>query len=692
MHASASALPSATPSAHGPRVDFWIMFVLAAVTVGLYARTANFGYIDYDDSNYYYANTHLSSGLTWNGIWWALTVPYSGNWHPLTWIVYMAEVSLFGIRAGPVHVLNFCLHAANAVLLFDLLRRMTGRRWPAAIAAALFAWYPLRVESVAWVSETKDVLAALFFLLTLIAYFQYVQRPGLLRYAAVASALALALMSKPSVVTLPCVLLLLDYWPLDRGGSLLRWWKLLLEKLPLFLITAGASKLVYHAQDSLGATKLNHIIPLSNRLANAAQSLGIYLLKFFWPARLTVFYPHPFLNGTPIPPGQIIASIGTILAITILAVKYRRSKPYLIVGWLWFLGTLVPMLGLIQAGAQAMADRYSYLPDIGLTAAIVFLASDLLSPRTLLTSAICACATISIATEIQISYWRDNMTLFTRCDQLTERNFEARAILAFDLLQSGQADQALPLAQSAVEICPVVPTTYHVLGMVLQAVGRQHEAVAALESAHHLDQFDPAICNDMGALLVEMNLNANAAKWFQRAIDLQPTLVAARQNLAMSLAAQGKIDQAIAQWRAAVAIDPKFAVAYGWLAVALERQGDRSGAIEHFSAAVNNGERRPEWLTELAWMLATDPHSTTDQIQQALAYATEACDKTNNTDAKALDSRAAALARLIRFDEAAATAAQAIDAANAAHDPALAKAIETRMMGYRDGEPYIAAK
>jgi tetratricopeptide (TPR) repeat protein len=196
----------------------------------------------------------------------------------------------------------------------------------------------------------------------------------------------------------------------------------------------------------------------------------------------------------------------------------------------------------------------------------------------------------------------------------------------------------------------------------------------------------------MGALLVEMNLNANAAKWFQRAIDLQPTLVAARQNLAMSLAAQGKIDQAIAQWRAAVAIDPKFAVAYGWLAVALERQGDRSGAIEHFSAAVNNGERRPEWLTELAWMLATDPHSTTDQIQQALAYATEACDKTNNTDAKALDSRAAALARLIRFDEAAATAAQAIDAANAAHDPALAKAIETRMMGYRDGEPYIAAK
>jgi tetratricopeptide (TPR) repeat protein len=664
------------------------MLVLAAVTAALYARSVLFGFINFDDGHYISENLHLQLGFTPLGIRWAFTTLYFCNWHPITWLVYLADTSIFGLRAGPLHAINFCLHAANAVLLFQVLWQLTGKRWPAAVIAALFAWHPLRVESVAWISETKDVLAGLFFLLTLLAYRRYVQRPGWLRYAVVAVMYALALMSKPSVVTLPFALLLLDYWPLRRS----RWLILSLEKLPLLLMTAGASALIYRAQLVSGALELEHTIPFSVRIANAFVSLGLYFSKTFWPTRLTIFYPHPFLAGIPIPLWRVALSAGVLLVITAWVVHYRRSRPYLIVGWLWFLGTLLPSIGLIQAGEQSMADRYSYLPDMGLLIAVVFLAADLLPKQVFFPAAVAACIALCIATEIQLTYWNSSVVLFTQSNQLMPRNFEAQAILAFELLHADHPDQALPLAQSAVDICPIVPAPYHILGLALQAVGRQHEAVLALTSAHRLDPYDPSICNDMGALLLEMGFNAHAQLWFRKAIDLDPLLVAARQNLAMSLAADGKMDEAIAQWRDAVQTNPKFGAAQGWLAVALERQGDRTGAVEHFSAAINDDERRPEWLAELAWLLATDPHSTTDQIQQALKYATEACEKTHNTDAKALDSRAAALARLTRFNDAVATAQQAIDAANATHDPALAKAIETRMMLYRAGEPFIAAK
>jgi protein O-mannosyl-transferase len=681
----------ATPIAHSRRINFWIIFVLAGVTLALYARTATFGFVDYDDGHYVSDNPHLRLGFTFKGIAWTFTTLYFCNWHPLTWLVYLADTSIFGLRAGPIHVINSCLHAANAALLFHLLWRMTGRLWPAAVTAALFAWHPLRVESVAWISETKDVLAGFCFLLTLLAYLRYAERPSILRYVIVAVAYAMALMSKPSVVTLPCVLLLLDYWPLRRAGSMRRWGTLVLEKIPFILLTIGASILFYRAQLASGSLVIGKIIPLSNRAANAVVSVGQYLLKTIWPAHLAICYPHPFLSGTPIPMWQIATSIAVVLVITILAFHIRQTMPFVIVGWLWFLGMLVPMLGLIQAGEQSMADRYSYLPSIGLLIAIVFLAADLLPSRFFWAVSICLALPLSAVTELQISYWQNSTALFTRSNQITQRNFEARAMLAYELLRADRVEQALPLAQSAVAICPLVPVTHHMLGLVLQAAGRQHEAVTALSTAFKLDPYDPTISNDMGALLLEMNLNSNAVAWFQRAIHLEPAFVAPRQNLAMSLAADGKMDQAIAQWREALQIDPKFGPAHGWLATALERQGDRAGAVEHFSAAINNGERRPEWLTELAWLLATDPHSTDDQVKQAIACAQEACDKTQNSDARALDALGAALARSGQFDAAAVAATKGIDAANAANQPALAKAIETRMMSYRAGQPFVAA-
>jgi protein O-mannosyl-transferase len=689
MHAS-SALT--TPTTHHRKIIFWIMSVLAAVTVGLYARTILFGFIEYDDTYYFSENLHLRIGFTFKGIYWALTTFEFCNWHPLTWLVYLADRAIFGLRPGPLHVIDFSLHAANAALLFYVLWRMTGRCWPAAVVAALFAWHPLRVESVAWISETKDVLAGFFFLLTLFAYFRYAQRPGLLRYTMVCVAFAAALMSKPSVVTLPVLLLLLDYWPFGRGGSAKRWLILACEKIPLLIMTAGASELVLRAQRESGATTLNSIIPFSNRAKNALVNVGQYIFKVFWPKRLAVYYPHPFLIGLSITPWQIALALGIILAITVFAIYCMRSRPYFIVGWLWFLGMLVPMLGIIQAGEQSMADRYSYLPDIGLLIAVVFLAADLLPQKVFITAAIAAAIIFCIATEFQLSYWDDSKALFVHADQVTEQNFEAKAIVAMHLLKAGDTDQALVLAQSAVDICQLTPSPLHVLGMVLQAKGRKKEALEALKMAARLNPYDPRIANDIGGLVLDMGFNANALRWFQRAVDRDPQFVIARQNLAYSLAADGKEDQAIAQWETAIAVDPNFGPAQGWLAIALERKGDRAGAIEHFWAAINNGERRPAWLTELAWLLATHPYSTPDQIQQSLMCAREACDKTHNNDAKALDALAAALARSDRFDDAVASAQQGIDAANAAKQPALAKAIQTRMMLYRAGQPYLAAQ
>ncbi len=676
------------------RTDVAILTTLFIGTIVLYARTATFGFVNFDDFNYISNNPYIKLGFTWAGIRWALTTGRPLYWHPLTWLMYLFMTSVFGLHPGPLHVPNFILHAASASLLFCFLLRSTRQRWPAAVAAALFAWHPLRVESVAWISETKDALAGCFCMLTLLLYARYADRRTWKLYAAVTVSYLLALTAKPTAVTLPIALLLLDYWPLRRPLT----WRLLAEKIPWLILAGLAAFLAYHFQESNGALNLDAIIPLPVRMENATVSTILYLARNIFPHRLAVFYPHPAMIGRVIPLWQWGGSIVLILIFTILAVAYRKIAPFVCVGWLWFLGTLVPMIGIIQAGEQAMADRHSLIPSIGLIVAAVWTIAALSHGRRLLTpwlTVVTASILVVawIASWIQIGYWRNSETLFTQADANTPENYIARAILASDMLDSpGDHSRALALARSAVQICPLVPSTHHTLALALEDQEKYHEAFPEYEAAIRLDPYSWRIRCDFGGLLVQMGRDQDAIGQFRRAIQLNSQNAEVRHDLAMSLASDGKEDQAIVEWEGAVAVDPKFGPAQGWLAVALERKGDRAGAVEHFWAAINNGERRPAWLTELAWLLATDPYSTADQIRQSLTYAQEACDKTHRSDAKALDALAAALARSGQFDLAAAAAQQGIDAANAAKQPPLAKAIQTRMMLYSAGQPYLAAQ
>ncbi len=661
--------------------------LLSAVTLAIYARSAGFDFVIYDDSFYIYANPYLRFGLSWTGIHWALTTLYFSNWHPLTWLVYLADAQFLNRSAASLHVINFSLHALNAGILFIVVQRLTGATGRAAFVAALFAWHPLRLESVAWISETKDDLAGLFFLLTILGYAHYAARPSVARYLAVMAAYLLALASKPSVVTLPFLLLLLDYWPLRRVDRPRRWLVLSLEKLPLVAMTAAACQVYYKAQQAAGSLNLNRVIPFPVRLENAVAAIGFYLSKTVWPIRLSIFYPHPYLVRAPIPFWNLLIGGAAILIVSSFVVIARRSMPYVMVGWLWFLGALVPMLGLVQAGDLAMADRYSYLPGIGLMIAVVWTAAEKIRRPTIVAVAgTLACIALAAATEFQLGYWRNAYTLFSHADRVTDRNYLAKAMLAYYAGDHGHADQAVSLAQASVDFCPTLPFSYHALGVALEKAGRPHEALAAFDRSIAIDPYSAIVRNEAGALLVQLGNNAGAAKQFDRAIALDPEYADARQNLAIILAGQGKLDEAIAQWKQAVAIDPSFGAAHGWLATGLQRRGDRVGAVEHFKAAIANGQRRPEWLADLAWLVAIDPSTNSAEAAQAVEYAQEACRQSD--DALAWDALAAALARCGRFDDAVSAAARSASAADSQKQPALAAQIRSRLDLYRAGIAY----
>lgn len=469
-----------------------LVCLLIVVTLAAYEPVRKYEFVDYDDDRYVTANPRIQEGLSWKNAAWALTATEVANWHPLTWLSHMADCQLYGLNPAGHHLTNLLLHLANVLLLFHALRRMTGAVRRSWLVAALFAAHPLNIESVAWIAERKNVLSTLFWLLTMWAYMLYARRPGWRRYLLVVGLFVLGLMSKPMLVTLPCVLLLLDYWPLGRlrGRSedpsdqqspderTERPWRarlssphfrhtvfrLVLEKAPLFLLAAASSAITIKAQQMDGALDAKHL-PLGARLANALVSYVGYIYKMIWPEQLAVLYPHP---GDSIPGWRVIAAATALVCVTALAIRASRKFPYLPVGWLWYLGTLVPVIGLIQVGQQAMADRYAYIPLIGLFIIIAWGVADLtrrlpfgscrLAGTTTTTAAAALLIVLTMATRWQLRHWQNSITLFERALEVTSDNEIAHNNLGAVLVRKGRLDEGLAHLREAVRLYPAYET------------------------------------------------------------------------------------------------------------------------------------------------------------------------------------------------------------------------------------------
>jgi len=587
--------PSEVASSLRPRWDSRTIvacLVLVAITLVVFAPTRHFGFVDYDDLDYVAANPHIAQGLTWDAVRWALTSGYFANWHPLTWLSHMVDVQLFGLNAGAHHTVNVLFHVANTLLLFGILQRMTGAVGRSALVAALFAVHPMHVESVAWVAERKDVLSTCCWLLTMWAYVAYAHRPDWRRYALVVLGLTLGLMAKPMVVTLPFVLLLLDLWPLRRATlghsprpvSL----RLLYEKVPLVALALVASVVTVVVQRQGGAVVRLDLIPLSTRFANALVAYVHYVEKLLWPMNLAAMYPMP---RTLPDPETLAGSVVLLLMITGVAIRYVRRAPYLLVGWLWFLGTLVPVIGIVQVGVQSMADRYSYIPSVGLFVMVTWAVADIVShwPRLRVTVQVMAVAIVVACTMgamRQVRYWSSSKALWQHAVEATPDNYFAQASLGYVLWKEGHADDAIPHFQESLRIRPDFAEAHNNLGVALAGRGALRDAIAQFSEAIRINPEFKAARDNLAATTAKLNTLDTSLTRYADAVRAKPNDLAARNELGASLAAQGRIDEAIEQFKAAIAIDPNQPDVHFNLGAMLDQKGRSADAAEQFRIAL----------------------------------------------------------------------------------------------------------
>ena len=516
-----------------------VCVALIALSLIIYAPVRHYPFVNTDDGVYVTANANVLQGLSWSNVRWALTdarVPY---WHPLTFLSHMLDVQLFGTNAGGHHVTSVILHIASALLLFGLLLEMTGAFWTSAVAAGLFALHPLRVESVAWIAERKDVLSTLFWIATTWAYVRWVRRPGPKRYSLVVVLFGLGLMAKPMIVTLPFALLLLDYWPLERTalpsssrGHRVGLRALVKEKIPLFVLAAFASLATLGAQQEVGAVNTLEVIPLRLRVANAVQSYVAYLGDSFWPARLAALYPYP----DTVAAGSLSIAFLVLAALTGLVVVLRRRRPYLLVGWLWYLGTLLPVIGLIQVGPQARADRFTYVPHIGLVLMLVWGIADTMRRLAMRRFILVPLATGTIAASVivarrQVDYWESSTTLWERTLAITRDNGVAHYNLGVDLAAKGRDDDAIQHLREAVRLEPEFPFAHNRLAMALNRKGDLAGATAEMNEVVRLMPASARAHANLAVALAREGKNAEAIASFARAVELDPTDAASRQRM-----------------------------------------------------------------------------------------------------------------------------------------------------------------
>jgi tetratricopeptide (TPR) repeat protein len=570
---------------------------LAVVTLAVYGQVIGHQFVDLDDDLAIRDNPMVAGGLTWKGIAWAFTTFHDSNWHPVTWLSHMLDCQIFGLHAGGHLLVNTLIHVANTLLLFLLLKRLTGASWRSAIVAALFALHPLHVESVAWAVERKDTLSTFFGLLSLLAYARYAAAPSWKRYALVAFWLSLGLMAKSMLVTWPFVFLLLDYWPLyrlkwDSADGAARfakaWMPLVREKLPLFCLV-GASMVVTYLAQLYGGTQALTEATFPLRLSNAIVSYAKYLFLTGWPGGLGAYYP---LSPDGVPIWQLAVALVVLGALTAIAIREARKGPYLIVGWLWFLGTLVPVIGLVQVGVGfAMADRYHYIPSIGLFVAIVFGLADLANAwRVGRVVIIVASAIVLLAlgslTAIQIRYWRDSMTLFERALSVTSNNMLIQNQLGTVLNRQGKLAEAVLHFAEALRI---KPNYFHALAnmaRVLRQQGKTGEAVGFYRRALEVRPDSVKAHMQLALLLVKEEKGDEALQQFYEARKLSAGDPDVRTNLGLMLTRQGKFAEAIVELSEALRLEPNSADAHNNLGLALLMSGQPEKSLPHFSAAL----------------------------------------------------------------------------------------------------------
>jgi tetratricopeptide (TPR) repeat protein len=652
----------------------FIALLLLLGTLAVYLPAAHHGFTLYDDNDYVTENPMVENGLTWAGVKWAFGW-HACNWHPLTWLSHMADCQCFGLDAGMHHFVNVLFHAANSILLLLLLARWTNALWPGAFAAALFAWHPLHVESVAWVAERKDVLSTFFALLALLAYTKavtggkgqvtgkdtsrtFVMSP-VTRHLSLLPALllfALGLMSKPMMVTLPFVMLLLDYWPFNRIRNsefgIRNFTKLFLEKWPFFALSAASCIVTFLAQRGAVASLKN--VPLDYRLENVPVAYAGYLLKMIWPAHLAIFYP---LN--PLSPLAVAAAAAALLAISWLVWRVRRSCSYCLVGWLWFLGTLVPVIGLVQVGGAALADRYSYFPSIGIFLAAALGVRDGAERFQVPKPIVGAIAGLALAvclalTHNQLNFWQDDITLFSHAIKVTKNNDAAHLNLGFALQKTGRNDEALAEYRAALKLAPDRAETHNNIANLLDDMGRPDEAMAEYREALRINPNHVASHNNYGTLLVEV----------------------------------GRFDEAMKQYAAAARLDPADWHPPYLTGKVLLKQGRDPEAIPYFRQAVKMDPNNPRVLTYLAQVLASDENPQVRDGNAALAMAAKANDLTGGVQPAMIDAMAMAYAELGQFTNAQQTAADALKLAIAYDMTNDVTVIRQRLQFYQNNQPF----
>lgn len=613
--------------------------LLAILTFAAYSPVVRNDFVNYDDSDYVFGNAHVYTGLKWENIVWAFNSGHASNWHPITWMSHQLDCQLFGVSPLATHLVNLLIHAGNAVLLFFLLRRMTGAHWRGALVAALFALHPLHVESVAWASERKDVLSTLFFLLTLYCYAEYAskaassnQRPAILAYGLALLCFVLGLLSKPMLVTLPFVLLLLDYWPLNRIRPPLLG-RLLIEKIPFFSLSAASCVVTFYAQKQGGAVSTS--ISLGARLANASVSCARYLIKTIFPFDLSVLYPHPGSWK----PWIVAAATVVVVAILVSAGLAFRRRPYWTIGWLWFFGTLVPVIGFVQVGIQSMADRYTYIPLMGVFIAVVWLVADLMpkEKESFAPIAVGAAFILLVCVGLtwrQVQYWRDSETLFKRAVAVTTGNYLAYNNIGFYQFGKGRTDEAMdsyrkaleikpdyedalnnlghafagrkdfvhaiPLYEAALRIRPNHIEVHNNYGNALSEVGQLEAAITNYQFvlAHQPDHADAH--NNLGIAFAMQGKLDDALPHFQAAIRLKKEYASAHSNLGNVYAAKHQLDQAVAELELALKLSPEDAQAHNNLGNVLAEQGKLDEAVPHYEKALKLNANNPEAHYNLA--------------------------------------------------------------------------------------------
>ena len=727
---------------------------LLVATLAAYWPVHRAEFISFDDPVYVTNNPEVFHGLTAAGLVWAFKATRGSNWHPLTWLSHMVDCQLFGENAGGHHVVSVGFHAANAVLLFILLWRLTGRLWPSGFVAALFALHPLHVESVAWVSERKDVLSTCFGFLTLLAYARYAEVSGVRcqvsgakksegrnpkseaapesesrasasgvqsskveaqrsrfrapRFRLPSSSrfyvlslvfFALGLMSKPMLVTLPFLLLLLDYWPLRRlrfdsrpQPSTLNpqpFWPLLREKLPFFALALASSWVTFQVQKTGGAVVSMEKMPLVDRLGNAALACLMYIVKAFWPTKLAVYYPFP----PDFPATEAILSAVVLIGATLLAVALARRAPYVTVGWLWFVGMLVPVIGLVQVGSQARADRYTYVPLVGLFIAVVWgLAEAAARWRwRRLTLALPGAAILFVcfvSTRLQAAYWQNNLALYSRTLQVTRNNALVEHNLGHALSLLGNQREAIEHFNEALRIKPGYPQAYFNRGNAYGVQGRVELAVSDYrEAIRNQPNYEQAYYNLGMGLVLEGKL-ADAETNFLTALRYKPDYAEAHTKLGNLLLVEGRPDEAMKHLRQAVKIRPDYEEGQYYLGAALARRKEFQEAVACFRSAIKAKPDYASALNDLAWLLAACPEANVRNIPEAIRLAQRACELTRYGSPMYLDTLGAAQSEAGHFTEAAALTEKAAGRAEKSGDAALASQLRGRLEFYRAGRSY----